>query len=64
MELKKLQPFLSHYSNETEARTYKPNRFLFVTMTTSHHVTLKDLLELGLIKSGEEITFKNEQGKF
>jgi hypothetical protein len=31
-------------------------------MTTSHHVTLKDLLELGLIKSGEEITFKNEQG--
>lgn len=37
---------------------------MFGIMTTSHHVTLKDLLELGLIKSGEEITFKNEQGKF
>lgn len=37
---------------------------MFGKMTTSHHVTLKDLLELGLIKSGEEITFKNEQGKY
>jgi hypothetical protein len=56
--------FFSFYLNKTERTNRRAESFLFGIMTTSHHVTLKDLLELGLIKSGEEITFKNEQGKF
>jgi hypothetical protein len=65
MELKTAAfPFFSFYLNKTERTNRRAESFLFGIMTTSHHVTLKDLLELGLIKSGEEITFKNEQGKF